>query len=120
MIESTRVSYATPSRAVRKPANCAISVPAANALPPAPRSTMTLIAGLASTASHASRSPWYISQVSALCASGRLNVRNATGGSAANSTDDIGEWDYLRFIEWAVSIEGDDVRSRLGRGCRAV
>src|SRR5262245_17095540 len=56
-----------------------MSVPATNALPPAPRSTRTRTAASPSTRSQASTSASYIPQVIALRASGRLKVSVATG-----------------------------------------
>src|SRR5581483_9736868 len=56
-----------------------MSVPATNALPPAPRSTSSLTPASASTRSHAATSASYISQVIALRAPGRLNVSVAIG-----------------------------------------
>src|SRR3982751_3786875 len=56
-----------------------MSVPATNALPPAPRRTRTRIAASVSTRSQASTSASYIAQVIALRASGRLKVSVAIG-----------------------------------------
>src|SRR6266851_10218076 len=54
-----------------------------NALPPAPRRTNTRMLSSSSTRSHAAASAWYISQVIAFLASGRLKVRVAIGPSAS-------------------------------------
>ena len=62
-----------------KPSNCAISVPAMKAFPPAPRRIRIRIAGSWSTSSQAATSASYIAHVMALRASGRLNVRKASG-----------------------------------------
>src|ERR1041384_1301503 len=64
-----------------------MSVPATNALPPAPRRINTRIAPSSSTRSQARISASYISQVIALRDSGRLNVRIASGPSTANIVD---------------------------------
>src|SRR3954471_16072270 len=63
-----------------------MSVPATNALPPAPRRTMTLSSSSASTASQCSTSWSYIANVIALCASGRSNVTQATFPRRSNVT----------------------------------
>ena len=54
-----------------------MSVPATNALPPAPRRTITRTSSSASTRSQHATSSSYIANVIALCASGRLNVTQA-------------------------------------------
>ena len=54
-----------------------MSVPATNALPPAPRRTSTRTSSSASTASQCATSASYIAKVIALCASGRSNVTHA-------------------------------------------
>ncbi len=59
--------------------NWRMSVPATNALPPAPRSTSARTSSSASARSQASNSSSYIANVIALCASGRLNVTHAAG-----------------------------------------
>src|SRR5947199_10772413 len=58
-----------------------MSVPDTKAFPPAPRRTNTRSAASSSTRSHAAESASYIAQVIAFRTSGRLKVRNATGGS---------------------------------------
>src|SRR5262245_28832637 len=64
-----------------------MSVPATKALPPAPRRISTRIVSSRSTRSHASTSASYISHVIALRASGRLNVRIASGPSDEKIVD---------------------------------
>jgi crotonobetainyl-CoA:carnitine CoA-transferase CaiB-like acyl-CoA transferase len=81
---SIRLSYARPSSRPRNAWNCAMSVPATKARPPAPRSTSTRTPASASTRSHASTSAAYISHVMALRASGRLKVRIASGPSVTS------------------------------------
>ena len=70
-----------------------MSVPATKASPVA-RITNTRMAGSASTRSQASTSASYIAHVIALPASGRLNVKNATGPStmqnSRRSRNDVG------------------------------
>src|SRR3954466_2909674 len=63
-----------------------MSVPATNALPPAPRRTTALTASSASTASQCSTSRSYIANVIALCASGRSNVSQAAKPRRSNVT----------------------------------
>src|SRR3979409_774919 len=58
-----------------------MSVPATNALSPAPRNTRTLTRSSASTCSQQSYRPSYMAQVSALRAWGRLKVRKAMAPS---------------------------------------
>ncbi len=60
-----------------------MSVPATNALPPAPRRMSTRASGSASTRSQAASSPSYIAQVIAFRAWGRLNVTSLSGPSAS-------------------------------------
>ena len=74
---SIRRSYSSPSCAVSKSSNWRMSVPATNALPPAPRRTIVRMSSSASTVSQCATSWSYISNVIALCASGRLNVTQA-------------------------------------------
>src|SRR5580765_6575059 len=70
-----------------------MSVPATNALPPAPFRMSTLMAASPSARSHASTSASYMRHVIALRASGRLNVSVASGGSTANRLSvDIGRF----------------------------
>src|SRR5438094_5072121 len=61
-----------------------MSVPATNALPPAPRRINTRIVASESARSHASTSASYIRHVMALRASGRLKVSVASGASTSN------------------------------------
>src|SRR3954471_24578082 len=63
-----------------------MSVPATNALPPAPRRTMTFSSSSASTASQCWTSWSYIANVIALWASGRSNVTRATFPRRSNVT----------------------------------
>jgi hypothetical protein len=60
-----------------------MSVPATNARPPAPLSTITRTLWSASTASQQSTSWSYISNVIALRASGRSNVTHAVWSSTS-------------------------------------
>src|SRR6185369_6065324 len=64
-----------------------MSVPDTNACPPAPRRISTRIDASASTRSHAATSASYIAHVIALRASGRLNVRIASGPSTSKIVD---------------------------------
>ena len=64
--------------------NCEMSVPDANALPPAPLRMNTRTFASWSTRSQAAASASYMPQVIALRASGRLNVRVANGPSMSN------------------------------------
>ena len=62
--------------------NWVMSVPATNALPPAPRSTSTRTSSSASASSQRANSASYMAKVIALRASGRLNVIHAAGPRA--------------------------------------
>src|SRR4051812_37918803 len=66
-----------------------MSVPATNALSPAPLRTSTLTCSSASTCSQQSYRPSYIAQVSALRARGRLKVRNAIGPRHSYSSSSV-------------------------------
>src|SRR4029453_6485909 len=77
-----------PSSPVAKSVNCRMSVPATNASP-APRRTKTRMCSVASTSSHARASASYTAHVMALRASGRLNVKYATGPSDVNNTSEV-------------------------------
>ena len=63
-----------------------MSVPATKALPPAPLSTRTRTESSASTSSQVSYRRWYMSQVIALRASGRLNVSVTIAPSRSTMT----------------------------------
>ena len=104
-------SYARPSSADSKTLNWLMSVPATNALPPAPRSTKTRTESSASTSSHASVRRWYMAQVIAFRASGRLKVRVSTGPSRVMSASVVSTSNLLgrRVVAW------EDITSWLTR-----
>src|SRR5688500_11973351 len=74
-----------PSSPLSKSRNCEMSVPAAKA-PPEPRMMSTLTSRSASALSQASTMASYMSQVSALRASGRLTVTTATDSLMSQAT----------------------------------
>ncbi len=78
-MRSIVASYSTPSSAVSNAVNWRMSVPATNAFPPAPRSTIARTSSSPSARSHASNSSSYIANVIALWASGRSKVTHAAG-----------------------------------------
>src|SRR2546427_3885706 len=92
----------------RKLWNCEMSVPDTNALPPAPRRMKTRTCGSASTFSHAASSASYIANVIALRASGRLNVRNANGGSISKMVSAV----VMRLLEYLVNESDQQRRAR--------
>ena len=97
-IPSIRRSYSSPPSSPRTCWNCAMSVPATNAFPPAPRRSSTRTSGSASARSHASTSAEYMSQVIAFRASGRLNVSVAIGPLTAYSACPVDNQASLRAI----------------------
>src|SRR5207245_5857489 len=72
-------SYSSASCSVLNARNCEMSVPATNALPPAPVNTTARTERSALIAAQASTNSSYMFHVSALRASGRLKVIHLTG-----------------------------------------
>ena len=83
---SMRCSYATPSSAPAKAANCAMYVPATNALPPAPRSVTTRTSLALARRAQIAPSCSYIVHVNALCACGRSKTTDATAPEMSRRT----------------------------------
>src|SRR5256885_16030500 len=86
MQRSMRHSYATPSSPLAKPVNCAMSVPATNAWPPAPRKVTTRTAASPESRWQISTSASYIAHVIALRAAGRSNTTRATPSATVSRT----------------------------------